>query len=202
MHRLPSLILAASCFVLIAVPAIPQTFRPGGNNVVRDSAGQLIGQYDGSVVSDAALVSVVINGYPVYFDVDRNALGLPRGPLYFDQPNCQGTAFLNSNAFIGVLIPAVFAPDGTVRIAPSRTSSTRVMMSWFVDGSSCVNETVAIAAIPTEAGPNMKTRFTPPFTVAPGAVPSVVVDVPASSRLLLGGIFAAVMLIALLRLRS
>jgi hypothetical protein len=38
--------VVASCVVLVALPAFAQTFAPGGSNVVRDSTGQIVGQYD------------------------------------------------------------------------------------------------------------------------------------------------------------
>jgi len=192
----------ASC-LLFVVPAIAQTFAPGGNTVVRDSNGQLIGQYD-AATNQSAKVSTLINGLPVYFDLDRNELFLFNGLLYFDQPNCQGNAFADNANWEGtVMTPAGFAPDGTVRVAPTRTTSSHVVASYYWNGTfPCTNQTSTITALATQVGPNMKTRFTAPFTIGPGTVASAIVEVPANHWLLLGAIFAAVTFIALLRLRG
>jgi hypothetical protein len=193
--------IVASCVVLVALPAFAQTFAPGGSNVVRDSTGQIVGQYD-AANNQKGTVSTVINGLPVYLDADRDRLTIRNEAVFYDQPNCQGTTYLEDDAY-GVTTPAAFTANGTVLISPTRPATSRVIASYYDDTSGqCTNNTLTIPADPTQAGPNMKTRFTAPFTIGPGVLPTAIVQVPTNGWLLLGAIFAAVTIIALLRLRS
>lgn len=191
-------VVTLSCLVFVTFPDIAQTFAPGGNNVVRDSTGQVVGQYDGST---SHLVSTVINGLPVYLDVERNKLTI-HSSLFYDQPNCQGTTFLGDDIY-GPTTPAAVAADGTIYVAASRPATSRVIASFYDEpAGQCRNATLAVPTDPAQVGPNIKTRFTPPFTIGPGVLPAAIVEVPANGRLLLGSIFATVMIIALLRLRG
>jgi hypothetical protein len=192
-------VVVVSSIILAAVSAGAQTYQPGGPLVVRDANGHVVGQYDAF-----GRVNILINGHPVLFDVEPARLALFGVNLYFDQPNCQGTAYLDSAQFVSyVTTPAAFAPDGTVRIAPSRTSSSHLVASNYSDETSqCTNQAATLTtALATETGPAVRSAFTAPFAAAPGTLPALVVDVPMNHRVLLAGILAAVLLIGIIKMR-
>jgi len=160
--------------MLLAFSLLPslqaQSFSPGGALVIRDSTGQVVGQSVG-----LGPVSVIINNHTVVLFVQRTRLTDFGEGLYFAQPNCQGTAYINlaTVPFI-TYTPGEFAPDGTVRVSPSFTPTSRAVNSRYTDQTQqCTNQNLTIQALDTEVGPNLKAQFSAPFaaSAAPSAVP-------------------------------
>ena len=162
MIKLTYLSLAAvTALVLMqALPLIGQTALPGGELVVRDSAGQAVGQlitieHNGTPAS----VSMIVNSRPVILTVQRSRLMAPAA-LYYDQANCQGVAFINGDGPGGegyLSTPAAFAPDGTIRISPSYAGAPHLIHGTYDDlFHNCTNQNLQVAnSLPTESGPNL-----------------------------------------------
>ncbi len=161
--------------------AFAQTFQPGGHLLLRDSGGTLIGQVVGNGVS------VVANGHNVILTPTPSGLVGNIGTISFDQPNCQGTPFIDrAAALFSVSWPTEIIPDGTFRIASSLQGTTRTMTSDYnVALKQCSNFTRIITALPTELGPNLNAQFTTPFMVAPGVIPTAPVAVPLTNRVVM-----------------
>ena len=175
-------------------PLFAQTFAPGGRFSVVDANGRLVGEYVGS-----REVFTLINGAPTVLLVTRSRLSSL--DLFFDQPGCQGQAFLGYSQD-EVETPAAFAPDGTVRLASSRVGASVTIRSRYIDRIPlCSDETSTLQnALPTEVGPNVKALFAPPFTL--GASPgSASAAAPANSTWLIVTIVIALAILGIVRLR-
>lgn len=162
-----SFVTTAAVILALASPCNGQSFSPGGNLLIRDANGQLVGQYLDA--DNGAGVSVILNGHNVVLRIERQLIRDNGALLYFDQPNCQGLAYLSAPTTFPWPETA-FAPDGTARIAASFNASPHtVSSSWRSDSQQCQNSvTVALPTLPTEIGPNVNALFTPPFTVTEG----------------------------------
>lgn len=192
LHRL------ALAVFLFAAAAGAQTFQPGGPMVLRDAQGRLVGQLE----DDNVLV--IINGRPTQL-IATHAKLTSAYVLYFDQPNCQGTALINQTSSSPVPI-AAFAPDGTVRVATSFDVVTRNTASFYNDRPqtpNCTNLSVPSSGLPTETGPNLKAMFQPPFSAVEGNVttPVALSNVPANSVIVLSVLLGLLAIAAILRLR-
>jgi hypothetical protein len=175
-------------------PLYAQAFEPAGRFAVFDANGRSVGEYVGS-----GEVFTLINGAPVVLLVTRSSLSSL--DLFFDQPGCQGQAFLGY-AQDEVETPAAFAPDGTVRLASSRVGSTVTIRSRYIDRASlCSNETSSLAnALPSQPGPNLKALFAPPFTL--GSAPAFAsASVPINGARFIAAIAIALSIIGIVRLR-
>jgi hypothetical protein len=152
-------VLAAS----LSSPALAQTFLPGGQLIVRDANNQTVGE----LISDNK-VSVIINGHAVSLGVNRLGLGDDGNTRYFDQPGCHGNVLIDwTQARYSVTTPFVFAPDGTMRIAPVMQPSSVLTLSYYNGGDGCVNAAALKSVLATEAGPDVGHQFVAPFSVAP-----------------------------------
>ena len=128
-------------------------------------------------------------------------------PLFFDQPNCQGNAFVDSAGGPNSLYAlAAIAPDGTIRIAVSHTGSTRIVNSQYDDNvnQTCTNQTLTLSgAVGTQMGPNLRTRFSPPFSISSTAtLTAVTANTPVNAGWLLGAIAVTLALVAVLKLEN
>jgi len=121
--------------------------------------------------------------------------------LDFDQINCQGNAYINADPVrFYVTQPAEFAPDGTVRVAPTFDATTLTVRSHWADSvQQCTNQTLTIPALATEVGPNLRTLFTPPFSVIEGSVSPA--PLPANNPKYVVGLLLVLSVIGLAMLR-
>jgi hypothetical protein len=195
--NLRMLLFAAVAFAATTLNAATPTFAPGGPLIIKDAQGQTVGQTMGP-----ELVSVVINGRNVVLGVSRTRGLLDRGEsLFFDQPNCNGTAYINRPSVQDyTYTPGEFAPDGTIRISPSFQGTSRVVASLYRDDiPECVNFTQTITALDTETGPNLKTQFHAPFVAVEGVIAPTAV--PTNSPLYLLLLAASLVVAACMRLQ-
>jgi len=191
---------ALLAIMVVSSATYAQTYRPAGAFNVRDANGLIVGQYGHNTGQNYGDVNIIANDKPVIIRVTRTRL--ESDTLYFDGPTCNGNAFVALDPQ-SLATPAAFAPDGTLRIATTLTPSPTLTKSTFDQQFGCFDIVQTVSVLPTEVGPQILTRFTPPFSLVEGSAPTnnTPAAVPTNDRLLLGAIVAAIVLIAGLRLR-
>jgi len=195
----PLLIVAST--LLVAVAARAQTVQPGGPLVVRDARNRLVGQ-----LVSAYAVSMVVNGKVVILGAFRDGLTDQGAVLEFDQPNCQGNAFMLKSNVSGYLsTPEVWGPTGALHIIDLNTPvQTQMLMSYFqntvIPSGQCTNQSALLAtdAIPTVQTTFMRSQFTPPLSVAPALAGAAAV--PGTGMIGLAAIAAGLAAVGLIRL--
>jgi hypothetical protein len=151
--------------VLFVTSTSAQGFQPGGPLVVRDGKGTLVGQY-----LSGGQVSMKINGKPYIADVSRSTLG---GTILFDQPNCQGNAFIGDRGENTIENRVARGPGGVLFTADvSGSWRAAVSASYFSVYAGCSNNIGSdFGGFPATASTvNVKTTFQPLFSIDEGQV--------------------------------
>ena len=193
-------LVAAVVVAVLASSVRAQTFAPGGHLVVVDANGKVVGQF--VPFQNALGVSVVVNGQATVLRVNRQRL-FENASLLFEQPNCQGNAYIETPSFLWKSV--AFAPDGSSRVASTTIAVTRTYQSlWRDEDQTCLNANAPQTAtmLPIEVGPNLKTLFAPPFTLAAGQAQASTATAPMNRPLLLGLLATSLAVLAVLRIRS
>jgi hypothetical protein len=174
--------MAASMLAAARV-ATGQSFQPGGPLMVRDSQGRIVGQLVG-----AYQVSAVVDGRVVLLAAFRGGLTDPSVGLAFDQPDCQGNAFmLKRSTDYYMWTPAAFGPTGALHIVDHDTpAQVQTLVSFYqnyTDSTTgqCTNQNPAVYpdAVRTVQTSFQRNHFTPPLSVVPAVAPA---SVPAVGR--------------------